>query len=316
MSGLPFEELPAGMSGMLKDEETGETTYIPRRPQQQDEQASPQQYFNSQLEQGRNYLQQQYDAQVNLLKRSNVSDDQFNKSVMKLQSQTESKWQQINFENQQKMGSLNQIDQLTQQGFLSPEAGQRASWQIAGFNMPQPKDWRAQHGQVMTELNNINKVLQSTDTKTGKKLFPLEGGIISKKDYAWGKMPPQRQADLQGMLNAKEVLLQQEREIFQRLPRMQKTATKLQSSYLQQRNRKWAMGKFTNLLRAGPMPSWYARGFDKKPGGFVGSVVKDMPKIKQAQAKRLTREIAAQYLTQYGNRQAAMEAAQQDGYVE
>ena len=155
----------------------------------------------------------------------------------------------------------------------------------------------------------------------------VKWGRGKQMEYEWDKMSPERAEHLKQLLNAKDFLLQQERSTFEKLPRMQKKATGLQAAeFNRERQKQWGRKQtmsygltplpFKPFTTFKPMPKWFAQGYDTKPVGLVEGVIADMPKPQQFRTKKLTKDIARQYLNKYGNRQAAMEAAQQDGYIE
>ena len=127
-------------------------------------------------------------------------------------------------------------------------------------------------------------------------------------------MSPVETNRLNLLLNAKDVLLQQERSIYEKLPQLERKATALQvSNFRRQRRMEWSQKWHAGFKT---MPKWFAQGYDNKPVGFTEKIIADMPTARQPAQKKLTRAIARQYFIKYGNRQAAMEAAEQDGYSE
>ncbi len=280
---------------------------------------NPRNYLAADLERDKNALQQQYNTQSKMLQKTAKDEKQFRRSLIQLRAKTDSQWQQINYQHSQKIAMLDQIEDLTSQGFISPDVGQRAAWETGGFKMPKRQDWRTEHGKVIAEINRIQDALNATESKTGKAMFPRKDtkwGPGKEMEYVWDKMSPEKARHLEQLLNAKDVLLQQERSIYDKLPQLEKKATALQTaSFRRERSKKWAMSKFTNW-RVGPPPKWFMQGYDNKPVGFNEKIVADMPYAKQPQVKKLTKDIARKYLIKYGNMQAAKEAAEQDGYSE
>ncbi len=285
------------------------------------QQTNPRQYFAAGLERDKAALQQQYSTQSKMLQKTAKDAEQFKQSITQLRAKTDMQWQQIEYGYKQKIAQLDQIMQLSNQGLISSDVGHRAAWQTAGFKIPkdQEPDWRLEHGRTVTEINRIQNILDAEDTKTGKTLFPkkdVKRGFGKQMEYDWNKMSPERAEQLEQLLNAKDFLLQQERSTFEKLPRMQKKATSLQAAeFNRQRRIKWGQ-RWPHFGFTEKMPKWFAQGYDQKPVGLVEKVINDMPKPQQFKSKKLTKDIARQYLNRYGNRQAAMEAAQRDGYSE
>lgn len=281
---------------------------------------NPRKYLDSDLERNQNYISKQYDTQWELLSKTSRDKRQFKQGVDQLIAQTNAQMQKIQYQHKQKIAMLNQIEELTSQGFISSDVGQRVAWETSGFKMPKQQDWRTEHGRVITEINRIQDALNATESATGEAMFPRKDtkfGPGKEMEYEWNKMSPEKAQHLEQLLNAKEVLLQQERSIYDKLPQLERKATALQTTqFRKQRNRKWALGKFTHPLRAGPPPKWFMQGHDTKPVGFNAKIVADMPYTKQPQQKKLTKDIARQYLIKHGNMQAAKEAAERDGYSE
>ncbi len=268
-------------------------------PAEQQQKSNPRQYFTAGLERSRATLQQQYDTQSKMLQKTAKNTEEFKQGILKLRSKTDIQWQQVEYEHRQKIAQLDQIMQLTNQGLISTETGERASWQAAGFKIPEDKepDWRIEHGRTVTEINRIQNILDG-ENESGKRIFPLKDvkfGFGKQMEYDWDKLSPERAEHLKQLLNAKDFLLQQERSTFEKLPQMQKKATGLQAAeFNRERNRKWALGKFTHISRAGPPPKWFMQGYDTKPVGLVEGVIADMPKPRQT--KISTRQ---ELLTEY-----------------
>ncbi len=281
---------------------------------------NPSKYLTADLERNQNYISKQYDTQWELLSKTSRNEKQFRQGVDQLIANTNAQMQKIQYQHDQKISMLKQIEELTSQGFISSDVGQRAAWESTGFKMPQKQDWRTEHGRVITEINRIQDALNATESKTGKEMFPRKDtkfGPGKQMEYSWDEMSSEKARQLKQLLNAKEVLLQQERSIYDELPQLERKATALQTSqFRKQRNRAWALSKFTHLLRAGPPPKWFMQGHDTKPVGFNAKIVADMPYKKQPQRKKLTKDVARNYLIKYGSVQAAKEAAEQDGYSE
>ena len=281
--------------------------------------SNPRNYLTADLERNQNYIKKQYDTQWELLRKTSRNGKQFKQGVDELIANTDAQLQKIQYRHQQKISMLDQIEDLTNQGFISPDVGQRAAWETGGFKMPKKQDWRTEHGKIITEINRVQDALNAIESKTGRAMFPRKDtkwGPGKEMEYSWDKMSPEKAQQLEQLLNAKDVLLQQERSIYDKLPQLEKKATALQTaSFRRERNKKWAMSKFTNW-RVGSPPKWFMQGYDTKPVGFNAKIVADMPYAKQPQVKKLTKDIAKQYLIKYGNMQAAKEAAEQDGYSE
>ena len=291
-------------------------------PGGQQQQSNPRQYFTAGLERDKNEVKQHYRTQWDMLRKTSGDEKQFRQKVLQLQAKTDGQMQQIEYGYKQKIAQLDQIMQLTNQGLISTETGERASWQTAGFKIPKDKepDWRIEHGRTVTEINRIQSILDS-ENELEKRIFPLKDvkfGFGKQMEYDWEKMSPERAEQLKLLLNAKDFLLQQERSTFEKLPQMQKKATGLQAAeFNRERNRKWGFVNQQLFFGAAKkMPDWFAKGYDTKPVGLVEGVIADMPKPQQFRTKKLTKDIARQYLNKYGNRQAAMEAATNDGYAE
>ena len=280
---------------------------------------NPRNYLTADLERNQNYISKQYDTQWELLRKTARSDKQFRQGVDQLIAQTDAQMQKIQYQHSQKIAVLDQIEDLTSRGFISSDVGQRAAWETGGFKMPKKQDWRAEHGKIITEINRVQDALNATESKTGKAMFPRKDtkwGPGKEMEYSWDKMSPEKAQHLEQLLNAKDVLLQQERSIYDKLPQLERKATALQTaSFRKERNRKWAQSKFTHW-RVGSPPKWFMQGYDTKPVGFNEKIVADMPYAKQPQGKKLTKDIAKQYLIKHGNMQAAKEAAERDGYSE
>ena len=251
------------------------------------QQSNPRQYFTAGLERDKASVKQYYSTQWKMLRKTSGDEKQFRQNVIKLQAKTDVQMQEIEYGYKQKAAQLDQIMQLTNQGLISSETGQRAAWQTAGFNIPkdQEPDWRLEHGRTVQEINRVQAALNSTDARTGKATFPkkdVKFGFGKQLEYDWDKLSPERTEQLGLLLNAKDFLLQQEKSTYERLPQMQKKATALQSAgFARERNRKWAQSKFTHISRAGPPPKWFMQGYDNKPVGLSEKVIADMPKPQQ-----------------------------------
>lgn len=285
------------------------------------EQTNPRQYFTAGLERDKNEVKQYYSTQWNMLRKTTKDEESFRQGVLQLQAKTDAQMQQIEYGYKQKMAQLDQIMQMANQGLISSETGQRAAWQTAGFKIPQDQepDWRLEHGRTVAEINRVQAILNAVDSKTDKAMFPkkdVKFGFGKQMEYDWEKLSPERAEQLKQLLNAKDFLLQQERSTFEKLPRMQRKATSLQATeFYRQRQQKWNKRPW-DFKFPEKMPKWFAQGYNQKPVGLTEKVIADMPKAQQFKPKKLTKDIARQYLNRYGNRQAAMEAAQRDGYLE
>ena len=279
--------------------------------------ANPRNYLTADLERNQNYIKQQYDTQWKLLSKTSRNEKQFRQGVNELIANTDAQLQKIQYQHQQKISTLDRIEELTSQGFISSDVGQRAVWDAAGIKMPKKQDWRTEHGRVITEINRIQGALDADDFKTDKPMFPRRDtkfGPGKEMEYAWDKMSPEKTRQLEQLLNAKEVLLQQERSIYDKLPQLEKKATALQTaSFRRNRRFEWSSKWHGGFKK---MPDWFARGYDNKPVGFNEKIVADMPYSRQTGQKKLTKDIARQYLIKHGNMQAAKEAAERDGYSE
>ena len=239
-------------------------------------QTNPQQFFAADLERNQNYVKQQYRTQWEMLKKNARNEQQFRQNVNQLMAETDTQLQQLQFKHSQRIAIVNQIEELTGQGLISPEVGQRAVWETAGFKFPQDKttDWRTEHGRIINEYNRIEDTLEGLD-------FPKTSG----GEYKRGKMSPEEVNRLNLLENAKNVLLQQERSIYEKLPQLEQKAKALQvANFRRERKRKWSFSKFTNW-RVGPPPKWFMQGYDNKPVGFTEKIIADMPTARQPAQK-------------------------------
>jgi len=278
MAGLPFQQMPAGMTGMLRDEETGQTTYIPERPQAQG--LDYNKMLSSQLEGYKGYLQQQYDAQWEMLRKTSRNDQEFRAGVDRLIAKTDMDLNKAQYEYQQQIRTIQNIQKMTQQGLLSHETGKRATDKMAGIPTPKQVDWRTEHGRTFAELRRINAILTSKNSR-GKSNFPK---TWRGKDYAWDKMSPQKQQDLQQMLNVQQILQEQQQELFRQLPRAQQKAFGIQNATMR-KSGPWLItdssGRRHFNVRA-------VLNTPEQQGTFGEKIAVDMPKPKmQAQKQNL-----------------------------
>ena len=248
MPGLPYKNMPA-------------------------QQITPESILNSELKQQQTALQQEYDTNLKYYQDTARSDDEFWGNVKELQRKSDLRANEIQQKFKNRMSNLNQVKTMINQGLFSPETGNRVMMKISGINLPaqpKPTDWRTEHGRTFAELKRINAIINSTDSR-GKPVFPR---TWRGKDYAWDKMSPQKQQDLQQMLNAQQVLQKQQMEIFRQLPKAQQKAFGLQNAYL----RKFKPSK---LLSMSPMYSYFKREQIRqeidKSSTFGEKIAVDMP---------------------------------------
>ena len=183
---IPFEKLPAGMAAAFRDEGTGQVTYFPDEPSQP-QRPDPRQYFTSQLQQKENYLKQQYRTQWEALRSKATDADKFRQDVDQLIANTKMQLNQAQYEHQQKIAVLDQIQQMQQSNLLSPEVAQQESWQQTGLNIPQQKqvDPGTEINKAIRQIKNAEASLTQAEES---QWITRENGVV--------KIAPNLPADL------------------------------------------------------------------------------------------------------------------------
>ena len=257
MPGLPYKNMPA-------------------------QQITPESILNSELKQQQTALQQEYDTNLKYYQDTARSDDEFWGNVRELQRKSDLRANEIQQKFKNRMSNLNQVKTMINQGLFSPETGNRVMMKISGINLPaqpKPTDWRTEHGRTFAELKRINAIINSTDSR-GKPVFPR---TYWSKDYAWDKMSSQKQQDLRRLLNAQQILQEQQMEIFRQLPKAQQKAFGLQNAAIQRQGGK--IKTRLNLAANRGFAPLYA--FDKnKSSTFGEKIAVDMPRPKMQPQKQ------------------------------
>ena len=291
---IPFEQLPAGTAIAFRNEPTGEVTYMSEEPAQQSG-VNPRQYFERGLRQNQDFIKQQYGTQWKMLHKTSKSEEQFRQNVDKLIAETDTKLNEIQYEYDQKIGILDQIKGMADQGLLTQQTSSMATRKIMGLPEDKQADWRLEHGRIIGEYKRIADTIEALDVpKTW-------GG-----KYKWNKMNAKQRNQLELLLNAKEVLLQQEREIYENLPQLNQKAVGLQTAQLRKE------GRYTYPGGTG-IPTLPDIAY-RKPVGFSGKVLADKPKPR-SELQQLNAETAQQILQEAGgDKTLARQLAKQRGY--
>jgi len=272
------------------------------------------------------FLQQQYNVQAKALERTPMTDVQFKTKILQLQTKTTMEWNKIEQGRRQKSAEREQVQRLIRGG-------------TSGQSREEEAGTRMQLGP------EAEKLVYQKEKYLTPQYLRSKGFIENVAAYAgqaedlrgleWG--PPKKQ---------KQDLVEQ----YQRWRQSELYDTK-NPAEKQQLDREWDMMMFSSpvfknwwkskdkrepitevkALRAtgrisrairekvvGKSPigasisrkSEMAHGFSVAASGYR---TEGRPRPAQ---KKLTKDIARQYLNRYGNRQAAMEAAQADGLIE
>ena len=124
-----FIQSPAGMAGIIRDEETGQVSYVPQQQQVVIDQ-QPLQILRGKLEQQRNFLQQQYNMELEALRKTSRNEKEFRSNVAQLIAKTDIQLNKFQFQHQQQIQQIRQIQNLINDNKISIQAGNEAMWRL------------------------------------------------------------------------------------------------------------------------------------------------------------------------------------------
>lgn len=121
--------LPAGTSWIIRDEETGQVSYV---PEQQEVVIDQQllQILKDRLGRYERYLKSQYDAELGSLKHQLLTDQEFFNSLNQLNAKHQKMLNTGRYKMKQQVQQIRQIQNLINDNKISIQAGNEAMWRI------------------------------------------------------------------------------------------------------------------------------------------------------------------------------------------
>ena len=270
----------------------------------------------------KDFLQQQYNVEAKALEKTPMTTPQFQGKILKLQAKYRMDWNKIAQQRKMKAAEREEVQRLIGQGTegqsREQEAATRMRLRPEAESLVYQKEKYIPPAYLRSEgfMGNMGAYAEAAEDKW--KEFGKDKQSIINQYQRW------RESELYDTKNPAE------KQQLDREWDMMMFSSRAFKRWWKDKNKREPITEVKALRAVGKISrAMQDKVVTKSPIGVAISRKKEMAYGFSAAAsgyrpqgrtrpeqKKLTKDIARQYFKQYGNRQAAIEAATRDGYVE